>query len=42
MDPRDGSHEAYSPGYRPDLVAFYRAFNGNHLLADVKVEEQSY
>ena len=37
MDPRDGSHEAYSPGYRPDLVAFYRANSRKHLIADVKV-----
>ena len=21
IDPADGTHEAYSPGYRPDLVA---------------------
>eukprot|EP00966_Prymnesium_polylepis_P197519 4577141-Prymnesium_polylepis.1 len=37
IDPRDGSHEAYSSGYRPDLVAFYRANSRMHLIADVKV-----
>ena len=37
IDPTDGSFERYSPGYRPDLVAFYRANAGLHLIADVKV-----
>ena len=25
IDPADGTHEAYSPGYRPDLVALQPA-----------------
>ena len=38
IDPADGTHEAYSPGYRPDLVALHHALDGiHHLLADVKV-----
>ena len=37
LDPRDGSHESYSPGYRPDLVAFYQADDQKHLVCDVKV-----
>lgn len=37
LDPRNGSHEQYSPGYRPDLVAFYQGNSRMHLIADVKV-----
>ena len=38
IDPADGTHESYSPGYHPDLVALHHAPDGiHHLLADVKV-----